>query len=408
MNIAIDIRCLVSKELTGVGEYTLQLLKKLLPLDNINNYYLFYNSSRDVSANIPKFDQPNVHYVYLRWPNKLLNLSLTLFKYPKLDKLIGAKSKEQGARNEKPKPNHVDRVANHVDQVATPNPVEINVFFFPNIGFFSVSCPYIITAHDISFEFFQEFLSLKRKLWHKVINPRQKFLKAEKVIAVSQNTASDLINHYGLPREKVTAIHSAISEKYKPLDKNSNPALAIKQKYNLPEKFILFLGTIEPRKNVETLIDAFQILKKQAGFDYSLVLAGKLGWKTNEIRKKIATLDDIIMTGFIPEEEKPYIYNLASLFVYPSYYEGFGFPPLEAMACGVPVITSCNSSLTEICADAAMYVEPHNINDLVFAIQKILQPETVKYYRNKGPERAKTFSWNKTAADTLHAIEKNQ
>ena len=372
MNIAIDIRSLMTNNLTGVGEYTLELLKELLKNDSTNHYYLFYNSASNVADNVPKFEGTNINYIHTHVPNKLLNFCLTVFKYPKLDKWIARKFQLP----------------------------PIDLFFFPNISFQSVSCPYIITAHDLSYESFPEFLSLKRKLWHSVINPRKQFKNAKHIIAVSENTAKDLINQYHISPDKISTIYSGVNKKYQQLDIATEQCQTIKQKYHLPDKFILYLGTIEPRKNIETLIDAFLELKKQPQFDYQLVLAGPLGWKTKQILQKAKSSRDIIFTDFIATEDKPYFYNLASIFVYPSYYEGFGFPPLEAMASGLPVITAPNSALTEVSGDSALYVDPHNKLSLRAGILQMLDPEISAYYRQKGLAEAEKFTWAKTAEET--------
>ncbi|MFH0988009.1 MAG: glycosyltransferase family 1 protein [Parcubacteria group bacterium] len=373
MHIAIDIRCLMEKELTGVGEYTLQLLTHLFAQDNTNEYYLFYNSNKDVSRNLPRFSQTNVHFCGFNYPNKLLNFSLKFFKWPKLDKLIDKK---------------------------------INLFFFPNITFAQTDCPYIITAHDLSFELFPEFLSWKNRLWHYFINPKRLFQNAQSIIAVSNNTAVDLMTQYKISADKIKTIHSGVSADYRIIDKNDSRLVEVKQKYNLPDKFILFLGTVEPRKNVNTLINAFTEFKQQTGATYSLVIAGKCKSTIASQSTNQQINLPVSFINFVTAKDKPYLYNLASLFVYPSFYEGFGFPPIEAMACGCPVITSNNSSLTEICENAAMLINARRVNDLADAMKDILTDEELKnHFIQKGLERVKQFEWEKTAKETRSGFE---
>ncbi|HMB26374.1 MAG TPA: glycosyltransferase family 1 protein [Patescibacteria group bacterium] len=374
MNIAIDIRCLMERELTGVGEYTFHLLKHLFEIDNQNNYYLFYNSRQNVSPYIPEFPKKNIHYCQFRLPNKLLNLSLKFFKYPRLDKMIEKK-------------------------YHTP---EIDLFFFPNICFSKTSCPFMITAHDLSFEFFNEFLSFKRKLWHKFINPKKIFNQAEKIVAVSENTRQDLQTHYNLSFDKIEIIYSGISNNYKIVNPNDPNLKKVKKKYNLPKKFILYLGTIEPRKNIQGLITFFQEFQKKHP-EYSLVIAGKHGWKYKEIKK--TDCRKIIFTDFISDLEKRYFYNLADMFIYPSFYEGFGFPPLEAMACGCPVITSNNSSLSEICGQTAILIDPNNQADLLFAAEQMLEKTTRESYVERGLTKVKYYNWYTTAQALLNNFE---
>ncbi len=377
MNIAIDIRSLMEKELTGVGEYTFYLLKYLFEQDTKNNYYLFYNSRQNVEKYIPKFPKDNVHYCEFKLPNKLLNFILAICHYPKLDQIIQRKF-------------HIEK---------------IDFFIFPNITFQKTSCPYIITAHDLSFEIFPEFLSFKRKIWHLIIQPKKLFLKAKQIIAVSKNTKNNLINLYNIPSNKIQTIYSGISKNYKPIDPSDPRFKKIKDKYKLPNKFILYLGTIEPRKNLLSLISAFNLFQETYP-EYSLVIAGKPGWKFSPIINQAKNNKNIIFTNFIKDSEKRYFYNLANIFIYPSFYEGFGFPPVEAMACGCPVITSNNSSLSEICENSALLINPTDINDIHQAMLEMIKPDIRQFYINAGKEKAKIYSWYKTAHELLLEIKK--
>jgi glycosyltransferase involved in cell wall biosynthesis len=380
MNIGIDIRSLMEKEITGVGEYTYHLLRHLFEIDNKNNYYLFYNSRQDVEKYIPSFPKDNVHYCKFEFPNKLLTLSLKLFNYPKLDQWI----------------------------IKKYNVSNIDLFIFPNLAFLETNCPYILTSHDLSFEFFPEFLSFKRKLWHKVINPRKLFQNAKKIISVSENTRSDLIDHYLVQPKKIKTIASGINQSYRILNETDPKFKKIRKKYKLPKNFILYLGTIEPRKNIGGLINAFQKFKKKTNSDLELVIAGKLGWKYKQFVKKANLDSQIHFVNFIHDKEKRYFYNMAELFLYPSFYEGFGFPPLEAMACGCPVVTSNNSSMSEVCEDAAILIDPNNIQDIVRAMETILQPENRQNFVEKGLLQAKQFNWYQTAREVLQIIESLQ
>ncbi|KKQ79354.1 MAG: Glycosyl transferase group 1 [Parcubacteria group bacterium GW2011_GWC2_38_7] len=372
MNIAIDIRCLMEKQLTGVGEYTLNLLKQLFAIDNKNEYYLFFNSRKKVESILPRFNQKNVHYCGFHWPNKVLNLSLKLLKYPKLDKWIQRKFKIP----------------------------KIDLFFFPNISFFATTCPYLITAHDLSFEFFPEFLSFKRRLWHKIMQPKKIFSEATHIIGVSENTKTDLVNHYGLDSNKINTIYSGLSENFKTISPDDSRLQKIKEQYSLPDKFILLLGTIEPRKNIQGLIEAYNLLEQTEKELPPLIIVGKLGWKFKKILKSISSNSKLHYIRYIRNSEKRYFYNLASLFIYPSFYEGFGFPPLEAILCGCPVITSNNSSMLEICGNKTILIDPNNIQDIADAIKTSLR-ETPKLNLE---QIKKTFNWTKSAEETLSVI----
>lgn len=363
-------------------EYTLNLLKNLLELDKKNKYVLFFNSWNAPRINFRWLEKyPNVALKKFRLPNKLLNFLFWYFNWPKIDKMIG------GA----------------------------DIFFMPNIIFGSVSrrTKLVITIHDLSFERYPETFSFKRRLWHGFINPKKICRRADKIIAVSDSTKSDLVSPYGLNQEKIAVIHSGIPEIFKVISRNDGKLLEIKGRHNLPYKFILYLGTIEPRKNIVGIIRAYNRLREINSGElnkYKLVIAGSRGWKDEKIFSEIKKSpfgEDIIIHGFIGSEEKPYFYNLASLFVYPSFFEGFGFPPLEAMACGVPVIASNTSSLPEIAGSAGILIDPDKPDEIYQAMREILlNKELREKLREKGLEQAKKFNWKKTAEEFLGSMNK--
>ncbi len=375
MRIGIDIRPLMSPTRSGVGEYTYELLNAIFAIDKTNQYFLFYNSAKDVSNNIPKWSQDNIHYEHKNWPNKLFNACTKLFNFPKIDK-------------------------NNLDY-----------FFSTNFNFTALSkkTKYILTVHDLSFEFFPKFYSFKQRLWHYAINPKKQCEKANIILTPSENTKRDLINIYKIPAEKIKVIypgtncHSEQSEESLSVEK-----LQLKQKYNLPTNFILFLGTIEPRKNIIGLIEAFEQSYPLLPTPYSLIIAGHKGWNDKKIYQKFQSSpykDKIKFIGSIDAKDKSVLYSLASLFVYPSFYEGFGFPVVEAMACGVPVITSNRSSLPEVAGQAAYLVNPNRPSELTGAIIEILKNEKLREnFRTLGLEQAKKFSWEQAAREFLEVL----
>jgi glycosyltransferase involved in cell wall biosynthesis len=377
MRIGIDVRCLAEGKRTGVEEYTLALLQGLFELDQENEYILFFNAWKKT---LPDFNwiakYPNVTLKAFRFPNKLLNLSLWYLRFPKLDRLVGG----------------------------------TDIFFLPNLNFAAVSdkTRLVVTAHDLSFELFPETFSWKRRVWHFFIHFRRLALSADKVIAVSRSTKDDLIAEYGVPEQDISIVHSGIGEQFRVMSRNDTDLVRVQEKYSLPYKFILSLSTFEPRKNILALIESYEALLRLGHpvFDkYMLVIAGTHGWKYEEIFEAIADSpykDRIIQTGFIAGEDKTALYNLASVFVYPSLYEGFGFPPLEAMACGVPVIVSHSSSLPEVVGDAGILIDPYQPDELFLALQQVLlDQEFADTLRQKSVERAALFSWDKTVRATL-------
>jgi glycosyltransferase involved in cell wall biosynthesis len=380
MKIGIDTRCLERGRRTGVEEYTLNLLKNVFDLDKKNEYILFFNAWKKLGINLEWTEKyANVSHKILHYPNKFFNLTLWYFNWPKIDKLIG------GA----------------------------DVFFMPNINFsaFSKETKLIATIHDLSFEHLPENFSWKSRLWNFLINPKKLCQRAQKIIAVSASTRNDLELFYKIDPQKITMTHSAVSDDFKVMNRNDPKMLEVKEKYNLPYHFILYLGAIEPRKNILSIVKAYnqlRRLKNQELDKYKLVIAGARGWKENGTMKEIEKSpwkDDIFNIGFIEPENKPYLYNLASLFVYPSFFEGFGFPPLEAMKSGVPVITSNNSSLPEIVGDAGILIDPEKPDEIYRAMREILLNKNLREkLREKGLNQAQKFSWRKTAEEFLEVV----
>ncbi|MCX6781689.1 MAG: glycosyltransferase family 1 protein [Candidatus Magasanikbacteria bacterium] len=369
MNIGIDIRTLMTAPRTGVGEYTFELLNAILTIDRTNQYFLFYNSSRDVSDNIPHWQYDNVKIIGSHTPNKFFNASLALFGRPRLDRLVDKKS--------------------------------IDYWFAPNLNFTALSAKtkYILTVHDLSFQFFPEFSTGKQYWWHKAVHPRKQCERANLIITPSENTKYDIMDYYHIAPEKIRVIYPGIKQ-----GEGASITKEILQKYNLPEKFILFLGTIEPRKNITGLIDAFE---KYSG-DCTLVIAGASGWKNESIFIRMRTSkcrSRVKFIGFIAPEDKFALYSAAQIFVYPSLYEGFGFPVLEAMAAGTPVITSNRSSLPEIAGSAAYLVDPARPDQITSALNELFtKPALRDRYIQKGYEQSAKFSWEKAAREWLNCI----
>jgi glycosyltransferase involved in cell wall biosynthesis len=377
MKIGIDGRCLARGRRTGVEEYTINLLKEVFRLDAQNEYWIFLNSWKDSLIDWSWLQEfPNVRIEKFQIPNKILNLCFWYFNWPKIDRMLGG----------------------------------VDIFFMPNLTFYALSpkAKLIITLHDLSFERYPEMFSLKKRLWHYLVGPKRICEQAEKIIAVSQSTKNDLVSSYKIQPEKISVIHSGISDKFKVIDRNDKQLIATKEKYQLPYRFILYLGTIEPRKNIISLIQAFDQFKKQAQDEnnedlkkYKLVIAGHDGWLMREILAEINASPyraDILKIDFVAEEDKEYFYNLASLFVFPSFFEGFGFPPLEAMRCGVPIIASNSSSMPEVVNGGGIMIDPNRPSEIASAMQEILTDKTLRENLiQKGLKQSQKFNWPKSA-----------
>jgi glycosyltransferase involved in cell wall biosynthesis len=380
IRIAVDIRCLTDGKHTGVEEYTRRLLEHLLAIDTKNRYILFYTAWRKPKADFSWLEAyPNVRLRWFRWPNKLLNLCLWYWERPRLDLLVG------GA----------------------------DIFFLPNLNFaaFSRRTKVVLTVHDLSFDRFPETFGWKQCFWHALVHFRGLARRADVVVAVSETTRKEyLSSKHGLPhqterhRVKTIAVPNGIDEQFVVMDRNDPQLLSVKEKYHLPFSCILFFGTIEPRKNIQAMISAFEYLIQQGGPEcakYSLVLAGTLGWCSEGILESIersSVREKIQRIGFVEDADRPALYNLASLFVYPSLYEGFGFPPLEAMACGVPVIASQTSVFPETLDDAAILIDPQNPEEIYQAMHQVLHDSGLRArLRERGLARSQRFSWRKSA-----------
>ena len=364
--IIFDVRSLMNRRYSGVSFYTLNLLKTLLPLDQENNYTLFYNSSRQVD--LPALERNSAVYAGYNFSNKLFNSSIALTNWPKVDQMLG------GA----------------------------DLIFAPNLNFigWSKECHKIAVVHDLSFLRFPEFFDVKMRLWHWLANRRGFYHQADLLIADSYSTKNDLIELLGVKENKIRVVHLGVTEDFQPIDRNSEELIKVREKYGLPEKFVLYLGTLEPRKNVAGIIKAFN-----AGDfgDYHLVIAGGDGWKSSDVFSLAKDNAKIKFVGYVADRIA--LYNLADLFIYPSYYEGFGLPLLEAMACGCPVIGGANSSQPEVVGSAGLIVDSHNISEISQAMKLMLfEPGLRESFVAAGFEQAKKFTWKKTAEETLTVI----
>ncbi len=266
-----------------------------------------------------------------------------------------------------------------------------------------VPCPAVVTIHDLAYEYYPaEFLKkdlYKLKNWTKsAVN------KSRAVIAVSQNTKSDILKYYQTPSERVKVIYNGFRSKSEFLNSKSETISKFKI---LNSKFLLFVGTLQPRKNIAILIEAFSTVVK-SNKDLKLIIVGKRGWLYNSIFQKVSDLgleNKIKFTGYLPDSELAILYKNAAMMVLPSLYEGFGIPILEAMAAGCPVITSNVSSLPEIAGEAALYFNPHDSVELAGKIDMILKDKSMRDdLIKKGKARVGRFSWEKCGKETLELL----
>ena len=261
--------------------------------------------------------------------------------------------------------------------------------------------PFVLTIHDASLFLYSEYHPPTRLLSIRLALPLLA-RRAEAIITVSNSARNDIVRTLNLPPEKVHVIYEAASARFRPVTDTAHLD-ALRRKYNLPEQFLLYVGTLEPRKNLCRLVRALRQIF-QNGFRFPLILVGAGGWKLTDLRAEIerqGLKDAVRFTGYVPTEDLPGLFSLATLFVFPSLYEGFGLPPLEAMACGAPVLTSNCTSLAEICDGGAYLVNPRNEEELAAALIELLADEEMRRaLGRRGRDRAQQFSWSKAARQT--------
>ena len=375
MIVGVDVRSLMEGRHSGVEEYAVKIIRTMVEQAPQYTWVLFYNSWKKIT--LPDFGT-KVRVVSFRYPNKLFNLCQFAFNRPRWDKMI-----ERQAR------------------------VKMDVIFVPNARLMPVvNTPLVVTVHDLSYELFPEFYSWRRRLWHKFMKPKRLVTKAARVIAVSQATKDDLVRLYQLSPNRVSVVYSG-AEATKDNRQSDEYAAGnpLTPHNHWPEKFILYLGTLEPRKNIVSIIEAFTAIA--AEIPHHLVIAGEKGWLGGEIRravKKSTAKDKIHQIGYVTQAEKQALYSAADIFIYPSFYEGFGFPPLEALLAGTPVIISNNSSLPEVAGEFAIMVNPYDVAELALVVKELLRdlPKITPDVRRRIEQK---FSWRVAAGQTAAVLE---
>ncbi len=351
---------------TGVGRYTSNLCKHILETDGKNDYYLYSPGQMNITI---KTDSKRIHF------------------------------KKSGITRQ----NNTLRIL--WEQIGLPlysMNDRLDLFHYTDhaLSLLQRTRPVIITVHDIAYIKFPWLFNKSRQIYKQYIIDRS-IRKADVIIVPSYSTKKDIVQYFGISDGKIRVIYHGVENRFCPIRNVEEYRL----KNNLPLKMILNVGTLEPRKNVVTLIRAFKKLRERGLKDYNLVIAGEKGWLYKQIFKEIRSggvEQSILVLGVVRDEDLPMLYNCAEIFVYPSLYEGFGFPPLEAMACGIPVITSNTSSLPEVVGDAGIMVNPTDVNSLCDSMFNLLHDRELWHHMSsKGLERAKSFSWAKAAREIL-------
>lgn len=269
------------------------------------------------------------------------------------------------------------------------------------VGPLLAPCPIVVTIHDMSYFIYPELFQLAKRIYLQAMT-QFTARHAAAIICDSESTRRDVLRILSVPGERVHTVHIGVDPEMQPLPR---PAITeFRREHQLPLHFILFVGTLEPRKNLPMLLEAFAWLCQHSQLPHQLFIGGGKGWYYQTIEDQVEKLglsERVHFPGFIPQAELPLWYNSADLFVYPSLYEGFGLPPLEAMTCGVPVITSNISSLPEVVGEGGVMVDPHEPVSLAREMLHLLSDPTASAELGmRGLAQARSFSWSNTARQT--------
>ena len=364
MRLAIDARGINWYKGTGIGTYTQNILKNLLNLDSVNHYHLYWAGEN--------------YEPYLKENSKLLLVS----------------SRNHNFFEKNYFPSNLKRE-------------NIEVYHIPQNGIGmsdSLPCKKIVTIHDLIPYTMPETVG-KGYLTKFIYEMPHIVENSDAIITVSEYSKKDILRFFPIDPERIFVTPLAADLKYRPLDKN-NCKEFLKNKYNITKPFILYIGGFSPRKNVKSLILAFSKVFKELPEEYNLVVVGSDNKDQfaylNSLGMNMEISKQIIFTNYVPEQDLPMFYNACQVFAYPSLYEGFGLPPLEAMSCGVPVITSNLTSIPEVVGEAGLLIDPYEEDALRNALLTVLCDQKLQLeLALKGIEKSKNYTWEKTATETL-------
>lgn len=357
MKIGIDAR-IYSDAFTGIGRYTFELVKRLISNHPEHDWVLFMNA--------PEYEK---------------------YSFPKNVKKVKTQARHYS-------------LAEQTSFLKALNQEKCDLIHFPhfNLPLFYKK-PYIVTIHDTTISYFPG--KKKNKWWHKAaynLIIRHAIFGSEAIISVSENTKKDIIQLYRANPHKITSIHNGLGKDFKPASQKKQEA--IQKKYNLSPNFLLYTGVWREHKNLVRLLRAFSILfRKNIVEDLQLVIAGKEDPFYPEVKETIQSLGlekQVKLVGFVPTQDLSPLYSAAMVYVFPSLYEGFGFPPLEAMSTKTPVAASNTSSIPEVCADAALYFNPYEVSDISQKVEQIIRDKKLQNHLiKKGLKQIQKYDWDK-------------
>jgi glycosyltransferase involved in cell wall biosynthesis len=376
MKIAFDAQLLFEAEKTGVGYVAHNYIKQLISLYPNDDFIMRYFACREAEqkyAMMNKYRSDNVEIETSSFPGTVYKLLSTLLPFP-----------------------YSKHFKSNVD-------VEL---FFNYIIPPGVKGKKIVFIHDMVFCKFPETVRANI-LWILRLTFKHTIKRADCIITGSEFAKREILKYNNfLPEERIKVIPDGIDLQYYEQANDSSKIPRMREKYGMPYEYILYLGTLEPRKNIERLIEAYAVAKSTGDMP-PLVIAGRKGWMYDSIFQRLIDLklhENVIFLGYFPDEDKPVLYAGAKFFIFPSLYEGFGLPPLEAMACGTPVIVSNATSLPEVCGDAAIYIDPMNIASIADVLVRLntdcdLRQNLIKC----GLERSRKFDWS-VSAEQLYKL----
>jgi glycosyltransferase involved in cell wall biosynthesis len=365
MRVAINCRSFLKKQYAGIGRYSYNLVKHLSEIDSQNQYFLYT-------------------------PKRLFDFKRETLKAPAANFIVKGDPFNRGPAKSLP---------------------PVDVYHSPSLDFLDeIKAKVIVTVHDVIYKTHPQghtpdALNVIDKQMRAAVS------RAEKIICCSQSTLEDLKKFFDVDEEKLRLIYQGVDKNvFYPLkEEERKVAQAALKAKGIEPPFLLFVGTIEPRKNIQNLLKAFVILKETKKFGGKLVIAGMKGWMMEDLGSQIERLGlsgDCLLPGYVTDEELRFLYNWAQAFVFPSFYEGFGFPIVEALSCGAAVVTSNVSSCKEIAADAAQTVDPNDPEVIANAVLKIIEDKEFRQgLQKKALERSKVFSFRDTAEQTLEVYQ---
>lgn len=375
IKIFVDAEVLVAPHFSGIGHYTLEILHSLDQLIE---------------------DRDDVSITLGVWIKRVKDLNKYGFRNFKIRRTIFPL-----------------RVTNSLKMRGIQPPYDIffgkKIYLFPNFTSWPLLFSKSVTIiYDLSFEHFPQYVQSQNQKFLS-LNVRKSAQRSNKIVTISKNSQKEIVDFYKLDMANVPIVYPGINQR--DFFRWPEEEIAkVKARYGVHGKYILFVGNIEPRKNLKNLLLAYEQLPKKTRNEYSLLLVGARGWLDNEIfeiieRLRISGNHIQQPTHYVQDKDRTALYSGASLFVYPSYYEGFGIPPLEAMACGVPVISSDNSSLPEVVGDAAIKVSADSIDELTKAISRILKDKRLQTSLiEKGYLQVDKFNWQHEAKKLLEVL----